>query len=432
MGAAGVDDALETIAAELAEGGVDGEAAGPARPFEIPVDLVAGPAFGGDVAGGDGEAVAMGGAVADDGEAAVVGDVEPLVTVGGPTVGELDAGHERALGATGAGHEAEGAVDVDPYAGGVGDGDEFVEGVEGGDVQVGGVEDDDGGACFGAEGLFELCDVHAAEVVGGESDEIAIAETQDADGAVDGVMTLGGGDDADARRAAEAGVVHVPAGALKDGVPRGDEAGDVGELAAGGEGEGCFGGKVEHLFEPVAGDFFGDGGGGAARVEGGVLVPGRCEPVGGEGGLQCAANDPCEKSTAGAAVVAAVGGGDEVVDDAVGGRAALGDSAAESGAKLLEREPRADGCVVQAVEIARGVVECPSEGGVRGGVVGLPGITLVEGGHAVSIVNWHIDEWRGGSGTPDGILACGGREVPPNLGRGIRMAEGHIARYAAD
>ncbi len=60
------------------------------------------------------EGAVVGGAVADEGVAAVIGDVEPLVAVGGPGVGLLDPAEEMAVTIGGVEPETEGAVDVDP------------------------------------------------------------------------------------------------------------------------------------------------------------------------------------------------------------------------------------------------------------------------------------------------------------------------------
>ena len=54
--------------------------------------------------------------VRDEGQARVVGDVEPLVRVGGPRVGASDAGDEVSQRRRGRRPQAEGAVDVDPGA----------------------------------------------------------------------------------------------------------------------------------------------------------------------------------------------------------------------------------------------------------------------------------------------------------------------------
>ena len=51
---------------------------------------------------------------ADEGDAAVVGDVEPLVSVGRPRVGAVEAGDELGPGRVGPRPQPEGAVDVQP------------------------------------------------------------------------------------------------------------------------------------------------------------------------------------------------------------------------------------------------------------------------------------------------------------------------------
>jgi hypothetical protein len=100
----------------------------------------------------------------------------------------------------------------------------------------------------------------------------------------------------------------------KEGVAGGEEAGYVGHLAAGDEGEAGGRGEVKQVFEPGADNFFDDGGSGGAGVHSGVLVPGGGEPVGGESGGERAADDPSEEAGAGGVDDAAVDCFDEVID----------------------------------------------------------------------------------------------------------------------
>src|SRR5438105_5339406 len=71
---------------------------------------------------------------------AVVGHVEPLVSVGRPRVGNLDSGGELAGGGVGRGPQPEGAVYVHPGAMVVGCGGPGLKVVEGAAVDVAGLE----------------------------------------------------------------------------------------------------------------------------------------------------------------------------------------------------------------------------------------------------------------------------------------------------
>ncbi len=66
---------------------VGGEAAGAARPFRVPVHLVAGQGVVGEVGRAVRHGVALGAGVGHEGVAAVVGHVQPFVAVGRPRVG---------------------------------------------------------------------------------------------------------------------------------------------------------------------------------------------------------------------------------------------------------------------------------------------------------------------------------------------------------
>ena len=142
--AAAIDQRCHAVAAELAQRGVGGEAAPAARPLRIPVALLAHLVVGGDVAGRVRHRIAVRLRIGDEGEAAVVGHVEPFVAVGGPRVGQLDAGQQVAVARAGVGPQAEGAVDVHPGAMAVRQRDQCGEVVVGADVQVAGLQQHDG------------------------------------------------------------------------------------------------------------------------------------------------------------------------------------------------------------------------------------------------------------------------------------------------
>src|ERR1700729_2263974 len=104
--------------------------------------------------------------------------------------------------------EAEGSVDVNPGVVLFSERDEGREVVEGAEVEVAGLEDDDGGC--GGVGFFRLLWGFFWEGGGGESDDVFFAEAEEANGAVDGAVFLGAGEDADEGGAGEAVVLDVP------------------------------------------------------------------------------------------------------------------------------------------------------------------------------------------------------------------------------
>ena len=115
QGAAAVDQGRHAVAAEVAQRGPDREPAGAARELRRPVLGVALRARRlHEVGRPSRHGRLVGGGVAHDGDAAVVGDVEPFVAVRGPGVRALHAAREVGEARAGRGPEAEGAVHVDP------------------------------------------------------------------------------------------------------------------------------------------------------------------------------------------------------------------------------------------------------------------------------------------------------------------------------
>jgi len=121
---------------------------------------------------------------------------------------------------------------------------------------------------------------------------------------------------------------------------RGEEAGDVGHLAAGDEGEAGGRRKVEQVFEPGAYNFFDYGGCGRGCIHSGVLVPRGGEPVGGESGGERAADDPAKETGAGGVDDAALHCFHEVVDDFGG----VSPGVVEGKGKFLSQGGEVGGC----------------------------------------------------------------------------------------
>ncbi|MCU1251581.1 MAG: hypothetical protein JWQ49_4610 [Edaphobacter sp.] len=89
--AAAIDEQRNTVAAQFAECGVSGEAAGAARHFGIEVDRIARVGACDDVGGAFRHGCLMRFGMCDEGVGGVVGDIEPLVAVDGPGVSEVRA-----------------------------------------------------------------------------------------------------------------------------------------------------------------------------------------------------------------------------------------------------------------------------------------------------------------------------------------------------
>ena len=127
---------------------------------------------------------------------------------------------------------------MDPGVVAARDGNQALEGIEDAGVQLAGLQHHNGGgAGSGGKRLFERGGGKAAIVICVEADEVVGAEPEQAHGAFDAAMTITAGEDADPWRACKAAVFDIPSGAFEHGVTRGGEAGDVGHLASGDEGE---------------------------------------------------------------------------------------------------------------------------------------------------------------------------------------------------
>ena len=119
--AAPVHQRRDPAAAQRPQRRVHGEAARPAGELWIVVELVALVTVGmNQVDGPHAHRRRVRRRVGAEDQAGVVRDVEPLVRVGGPRVGPLDAGQQRPPRRTGRRPHPEGAIDVDPRPGLVG------------------------------------------------------------------------------------------------------------------------------------------------------------------------------------------------------------------------------------------------------------------------------------------------------------------------
>jgi hypothetical protein len=181
------------------------------------------------------------------------------------------------------GPETEGAVDVHPRAHGCRDLDDLLEIVERARVDLSRLRADDRGDGR-VQRRGELLRPHAPRAVGGHHHLLGGADPEQAERARDRHVPSASDDDAKGWRAREAAVRQVPAGPAVDGVPRRREAGDMGHLASRDEGERGVRGEPKELEHPTSGDHLEGRRRGCRLGEGGVLVPGRDEPVARERG----------------------------------------------------------------------------------------------------------------------------------------------------
>ena len=143
--------------------------------------------------------------------AGVVRDVEPLVAVARPRVGQLDAAHELGRARARRGPEPERAVDVEPRPGAVGRGGRCGEVVTRAGVHVAGLRADDRRAGLSAPRRHrQRLGVHRPVGESGNDRHRAFAEAEQAHGPVDRRVALRADDDAHRRRAVEAVAPDVP------------------------------------------------------------------------------------------------------------------------------------------------------------------------------------------------------------------------------
>jgi hypothetical protein len=225
---------------ERAPGGEPAEAARHFR--DVREGIPAGAAD--DIGATGSEGLAQDGRVAHEGEAAVVGNVQPLVRVGGDRVGTLDAAGQVREPRRNGGEEAERPVDMQPGATGVGVAQvgERGEIVEMAAVHLAGVADEDHRAVDLAQQAGQRGDVDRPARSARPAHLIA-AKAERAE-ALDGAeVDLGARDDDDRRLARQtiAGGVEaeLPAGPL----PRRDQADEIGHGGAAGQRAGPFAGR---------------------------------------------------------------------------------------------------------------------------------------------------------------------------------------------
>ncbi len=155
---------------------------------------------------------------------------------------------------------------------------------------------------------------HAARAVGGHDADRVGAEAEDPAGARDRDVGVGDGHDPQRGRPLQAARLHVPARVGERRVARRGQARDVGHLTAGDEADTAVGGKAEQLADPAGGDGLDDGERRCRDRAAAVLIPGRREPVGGDGGGHGAADHEAEVARAGGGDQPRLGAGGELGD----------------------------------------------------------------------------------------------------------------------
>ena len=291
--AGAVDHFGDAEAAERAKGGPDFHSASAARHLGSPLH---GLALGGllQVSRLEVHRAEERFRMADEGEAAIVGDVQPLMPIGAPGVAGGEAVHEvSGIGGRG-GPETEGAIDVEPelLAGWMFD--ESVRGIESAGVHVAGLETNDGGS---RDGWQEIGTEASVRIRRDASDAVA-AEAEEGEGFSNGDVALVAHDDGKGRSAEETVGLGVPALGGEEMLARGGEAGEIGHGGAGDQGSNGTSGEAEEIARPFEGEILEEGGDGRHGAERDVLIPGGGEDVGGAGGGQRSAVDEAEVAAA--------------------------------------------------------------------------------------------------------------------------------------
>jgi hypothetical protein len=190
---------------------------------------------------------------------------------------------------------------------------------------------------------------HAALVVGVHRLDGGGAHAQEAQRPVDGAVAALAGQHPHPRRPPQPGRLQVPAGPAQHLAQGDGQPGEVGHLGAGDQTHRHPGGQAEQLGQPGPGHLLDHAGRRAEHVEGGVLVPGRGEPVGGQGRRAGAADHEPE--------VAAAAGRDHA---RFGGGGQLGHHLAGVQRPLRQRPPRAARSSARPARLGTGRAGRPS------------------------------------------------------------------------
>ncbi len=292
--------------------------------------------------------------VTHDHDAAVVGNVQPLVPVGRPRIGVRKAGDEPAIRGRGGGPQAEGSVDVQPRAVLARELADFDQRIARAGVHVPDLRTDNRRTRRRRQRPLERVGPHASLLVGRDAHDRAAADTNHPARGVDRGVRFFAGDNRQRRGALQPERFDVPPGAAKHFVPGGGERGDVGRVRAGHEPDARLFGQSEHIENPARGARFERRHARRHDVQRGVLIPGRDEPVRRQRDRIAAARDEAEIARPGRRRDARLEPRAQVEDDADRVLGRLGERPAEGGHELLEGGPGRHGPVGQRVEELHG------------------------------------------------------------------------------
>jgi hypothetical protein len=161
----------------------------------------------------------------------------------------------------------------------------------------------------------------------GDEAHRVLAQSEQAHRFVDGLVALVADEHANGGSLEKPLLLDVPAGGFEHVAARGREAYEVGRHGAGDERAAGGGGKSKSLDDPPQTRRFERGCRGGTHRRAGILVPDRCQPVGGHGGRKASAGDPPEKSRPRHGRHARRRQFDELVQDLLGGATVFRQSA---------------------------------------------------------------------------------------------------------
>jgi hypothetical protein len=203
-----VDEGSQAVTDQAAQGGPDGETAGPPGELGNPTRWITRPAD--QVVRLDTEDGYQRRRVPHQRDPTVVGHVHGLVRVGGPGVGCVHALGQVAQPRAGGGPEAKRAVHVHPYVVAARDFDRVGEGIEGTAVHLAGLKADDRRPGPGFKDGGEPRRLEPALAVGGYFAHGALTESQETGRPVDGVVPVPAHRDPDSGRLEKSLLIDVP------------------------------------------------------------------------------------------------------------------------------------------------------------------------------------------------------------------------------
>ena len=237
--AAPLDNLLDAVPAERCEGGIDRHASRSSRKLRVPIDGIAIGAGCGlhEVCGGGRHRCAVRRVMAADHDAGVIRNVQPLVGIGRPRVGLVEANQSCGVPAR-ACPQPDRPVNVQPCAEGVGDRGELADRVDGSRVDVARLTThDDRPIRREQQDPFEIGGQHRSVGIDGDVFDRPSAEPKQSCRTRNGHVDLFADDQADGWSAGEPVGLDIPACSGQYVVTGGSERCRVGHLPAGDETE---------------------------------------------------------------------------------------------------------------------------------------------------------------------------------------------------